>query len=378
MDRTFNTNMADRSQALLETAPDSMVIVNADGIIVLVNAQTERLFGYSKDELHGKEVEILIPKRFVDKHRSHRGIYSDHPKTRSMGVGLELYGRHKNGSEFPVEISLSPLTTEEGTFVSAAIRDISEKKQLENQIREANTNLEKKVQLRTHELEQKNKELEQFAYVASHDLQEPLRTISSFVDIFKKKYEGSLDAEADKMLEFISGASDRMKILIKDLLDYSRLGRQKNLEVIDCNKLLQEVRADLQILIENTSATIVSGALPTIRCYPSELKMLFQNLLSNSIKFRHRNRPPKITVQARLEDSHWHFLFQDNGIGINEKFRDRIFVIFQRLHTRSEYEGSGIGLAHCKKIVELHGGKIWVESTVNEGSTFHFTIAELK
>lgn len=379
MDQGFlNTNMAERSQALLETAPDSMVIVDSKGKIVLINAQTERLFGYSKQELLGHEVEILIPGRFLNRHKEHREKFSAHPKTRGMGVGLELFGKHKSGNEFPVEISLSPLQTEEGIFISAAIRDISEKKQLENQIREANANLERKVFQRTSELERKNKELEQFAYVASHDLQEPLRTISSFVDIFKSRYQGTVNEEADKMLEYISQASERMKVLIKDLLDYSRLGRMKSLEEVDINELIHQVLADLHILIENTRAEIIVKDLPVIRCYPTEMKMLFQNLISNSIKFRKKEEPPFIRIKSFIEDQHWHFIVKDNGIGIEEKFRDRIFVIFQRLHTRSEYEGSGIGLAHCKKIVEMHDGNIWVNSEPGKGSEFHFTISEIK
>lgn len=370
-------NMLNYANSLLETAPDSMVIVNDRGIIVLINAQTERLFGYSRKELIGKEVEILIPERFTN-HSTHRHNFFANPKTRSMGVGLELYGKHKEGKEFPVEISLSPLITDEGTFVSAAIRDISEKKELEKQILDSNLLLEKKVQQRTSELERKNKELEQFAYVASHDLQEPLRTISSFVDLFSNRYKGQVDDEADKMLSYIVQASDRMKILIKDLLDYSRLGRTKDLKEFNCNELVNEVLLDLQTLINNTNTTITVNELPVIKGYPTEMKLLFQNLISNSIKFKKENVDPAISITAQQENGFWKFSVQDNGIGIEEKYKERIFVIFQRLHTRSKFEGSGIGLAHCKKIVELHDGNIWVESTPGEGSTFYFTIRDIK
>ncbi len=241
--------------------------------------------------------------------------------------------------------------------------------------KEVNSLLEKKVHQRTAQIENKNKELEQFAYVASHDLQEPLRTISSFVELLQQQYRGRLDDSADKYLDYLLNASERMKVLIKDLLDYSRIGREKEFKQVDCNQLLEEVVADLDKIIEDTGATVHADALPVLHAYPTELKLLFQNLISNSIKFRKANDIPAIDIGSVQENGHWKFFVQDNGIGIEEQFLERIFIIFQRLHNRSEYDGSGIGLAHCKKIAELHGGRIWVESTPGEGSRFMFTIA---
>lgn len=240
--------------------------------------------------------------------------------------------------------------------------------------REVNSSLEKKVQQRTVELESKNKELEQFAYVASHDLQEPLRTTSGFVELFQKQYRGKLDGNADKYLDYIVQASDRMKILIKDLLDYSRLGREKKTRQVDCNRLLVDVLADLDKILRDTGAHVAAEDLPVIHGYPTELKLLFQNLITNSIKFRRVEETPEVNIRATKENGHWKFSFRDNGIGIENQFQDRIFIIFQRLHNRSQYEGSGIGLAHCKKIAELHGGRIWVESTPGKGSNFCFTL----
>jgi signal transduction histidine kinase len=241
---------------------------------------------------------------------------------------------------------------------------------------EANSSLEKKVRQRTSQIESKNKELEQFAYVASHDLQEPLRTMSAFVELLQQQYKGQLDANADKFLDYTLNASERMKVLIKDLLDYSRIGREKESRLVDCNLLVKEVVADLDKVIEDSGASIHASTLPVLQAYPTELKLLFQNLISNSIKFRKQGESPVIDIGSVNENGHWKFFVQDNGIGIEPQFLDRIFIIFQRLHNRSEYEGSGIGLAHCKKIVELHGGKIWVESVPGGGSRFIFTIAQ--
>jgi PAS domain S-box-containing protein len=363
-------------QGLLESAPDAIVIMCAKGKIQLVNKQCEQIFGYQKNELVGHNVELLLPERFRAMQQEQPRLIYDFPGVRSTDIGLEVLGRRKNGEEFPVEISLSPLETEEGLLVTAAIRDISEKKRLEKEIREANVTLEKKVQQRTAELEIKNKELEQFAYVASHDLQEPLRTTSSFVELLRKQYHGRLDENADRYIDYVIQASDRMKTLIKDLLDYSRIGREKQFEPVDCNLAFAEVIADLAEVIKENDAVITAGPLPVVNAFPTELKLLFQNLISNSIKFKKPGVAPHIEVSTIKENGHWHFQIRDNGIGIDKQYQQRIFIIFQRLHNRSVYEGSGIGLAHCKKIVELHGGKIWVESEIGRGSTFHFTLAD--
>ena len=371
--------MESKAQALLETAPDAMVIVNSYGQIILINAQTEKLFGYEKNELLGQNVEMLIPDRFVGKHAGHRKHFFANAKARTMGEGQELFGKHKTGTEFSVEISLSPLETEDGLLVSAAIRDISEKKKLENQIKEININLEKKVRQRTAELETKNKELEQFAYVASHDLQEPLRTTASFVGFLKEEYYGKLDENANSYLEYISQAAERMQTLIKDLLDYSRIGRKRVVQDVDCNLILSDVVADLSSAIEETNAKILlPEVLPVIRGYATEIKQLFQNLISNSIKFHRDNVLPVINISGKKIGGGWEFSCSDNGIGIEKKHQERIFIIFQRLHTRTEYEGSGIGLSHCKKIVELHGGKLWVDSDLGKGSNFQFTIHNME
>ena len=230
------------------------------------------------------------------------------------------------------------------------------------------------IEIKNQELIQKNKELEQFAYIASHDLQEPLRTTASFVELLQRQYKGRLDENADKYLTYLVNASDRMQVLIKDLLDYSLIGSKKTFKKIDCNVLIQEVLMDLGIAIQESKTDIQVEKLPLINGYDIEIKQLFQNLITNAIKFRKKDVVPQIKISANKKDTAWEFAIKDNGIGINEQHKDRIFVIFQRLHTRTVYEGSGIGLSHCKKIVELHDGKIWLESQPGEGTTFYFTI----
>ncbi len=237
--------------------------------------------------------------------------------------------------------------------------------------------IEKKLITHTIELKNSNSELEQFAYIASHDLQEPLRTISSFVELFQKQYMGKLDPKADKYISYIMQSSGRMRVLINDLLDYSRIGNKKELQQIDCNVILQEVKDDMRKTITDEKAVIETKDLPVIMGYQTEIKQLFQNLISNAIKFRKKGTVPRINISAQHDNTSWIFGVQDNGIGIAKEHNDRIFTIFQRLHNKNEYEGSGIGLAHCKKIIGLHKGKIWIESAPGEGTTFYFTIPEI-
>ena len=227
------------------------------------------------------------------------------------------------------------------------------------------------------ELREKKKEAEQFAYIASHDLQEPLRTIISFAQLFEEEYVDILDEDGRTYLNYIHSASNRIKNLVKDLLDYSRIGKEKTTRQIDVQELLMQLTQDLSVLMRETDATIIFENLPRVRGYASELKQLFQNFISNSIKFRREGVPPVVQIEASVSDDYWTFSIKDNGIGIDSKFHQKIFTIFKRLHSRDKYEGTGIGLANCRKIVDLHKGDIWVESTPGEGSTFFFTIPNI-
>lgn len=243
---------------------------------------------------------------------------------------------------------------------------------LQNQLKEESQALERMLQ----KMEAKNAELEQFAYIASHDLQEPLATILSLVALLDKQYKEKLDINALRYLGFLSQASSRMQALITGLLEYSRIGKETELELVDCNQLLHQVLTECAEQIKENNAAISSDFLPTFYAYRAELKLLFENLLSNALKFRKSELSPQITVKATEEQDKYLFLVRDNGIGIEKKFIQKIFIIFQQLHAKSKYAGIGIGLAQCKKIAELHGGKIWVDSIPTQGSTFYFTISK--
>jgi PAS domain S-box-containing protein len=365
------TNSPDESAAeieipfrqLLDAAPDAMVISDQAGHIILVNAMTEQMLGYSRRELIGQSIEILVPGQHRQHHTQYRREYYAHPQTRPMGEGRELYAVRKDGSMFPAEISLSPMEAADRLLVTSAIRDITERKRVQQA-------LEKQAQ----ELARSNAELEQFAYVASHDLQEPLRMVSSYAQLLLRRYQGQLDSEADEFIEFMVGGATRMQELINDLLAYSRVGTQgKIFKTIDCNQVLKQVLDSLRATIEATQARIIIDPLPVLTADPAQLVQLFQNLLSNALKF-HGQAPPDIRISATEEAGKTLFLVADNGIGIDPQYAERIFLLFQRLHTTREYPGTGIGLAICKKIVELHGGRIWIESKPGEGTIFYFTI----
>lgn len=346
---------------LVESAPDGMILIDTDGRIVLVNAQAERLFGYRRDSLIGQPIELLIPERLRDRHQLHRGTFMHDPRQRPMGSGLDLWARRKDGSEFPVEISLGPLQTEEGTVVTAAVRDITERKAFERQLADY-----------AESLKRSNRELEQFAYIASHDLRAPLRSLTGFSQLLQRRHADKLDGEAAEFLGYITQSAKQMQSLIDDLLAFSRVSRAEQvLKPVDCEQVLLKVERQLKALIDSRGAQITHETLPAVLGIEHEIMQLFQNLISNGLKFQ-PDPDPRVHVGVRAEGPGWHFTVTDYGIGIPQEYQDKIFLIFQRLHTTEEYEGTGVGLAICKKIIEHHGGRIWVDSEPGKGSTFHF------
>jgi PAS domain S-box-containing protein len=355
-------------RAIYDNSADSILLVDKNLNIVMVNHIINPLF--KKEDIIGKPIlSFQLPENVVPLKNAIEKAF----KTKVPFI-LETEGKVGERKIY-YSSSISPIFGPDGEvdnviFIS---RDVSAQKRSELDIKEMNANLEIKVNERTAELKKINSELEQFAYVASHDLQEPLRTITNYVKLFQNKYKEKIDEDSDIYLNFITEATARMQTLIRDLLEYSRIGHDKNISEIDCNKLMQDITNDLNQAIKDSGAEIKSEQLPVIHGY-SDLKSLFQNLIMNAIKFQKKDSKPVITITAQGTKKEWLFAVKDNGIGIEKIYQDKIFIIFQKLHTQREYPGTGIGLAQCKKIVELHGGKIWVESEAGQGSTFYFTI----
>lgn len=356
---------------LLEDAPDSILLCDSKGVIQFVNQQTLYMLGYQKAELLGQSIDVLVPDAVRPGHEKMRGSYTQAPHKRPMGAGLNLSARKKDGTLVPVEISLSPVTISNEPCVLAIVRDVS---QLRKLTRDLQTNLE--------ELKRSNAELEQFAYVASHDLQEPLRMISGYTQLLLKRYGDKLDDDARVFIDFAVDGAKRMQNLINDLLSYSRLHTRKQPDVdINLDTTVQQALKNLTVTITESGATVKVDQLPTVKGDPVQMTQLFQNLISNAIKFRRPGTPAEVVITSRpaphSKGKKVEISVRDNGIGINPQYAEKIFAIFQRLHSRDEFPGTGIGLAICKKIVEKHGGRIWVEpvpESEGHGSVFHFTL----
>ena len=356
--------MENRYRGLLEAAPDAMVVVNQAGKIVLLNLQAETQFGYRRDELLGQKMSNIVPAGFPERLVADSLRSAEDALAQQIGTGIELTARRKDGSEFPIEIMLSPLESAEGVLVTAAIRNITARKNSEAQLLE-----------KVKELNRSNEELQQFAYIASHDLQEPLRMVASYTALLAKRYSGKLDSDADEFIAFAVDGASRMQRLIRDLLAYSRVG-SKGKELLDTSseEALQHAVRNLRGAIEASGAIVTHDALPFVMADEMQLTQLFQNLVGNAIKYR-RAEIPRVHITALPNGTDkWIFSIRDNGLGIESRFFERIFGVFQRLHKREEFDGTGIGLAICKKIVERHGGTISVESTVGAGSTFKFPL----
>jgi PAS domain S-box-containing protein len=364
-DITRRKRAEEKFRIVVDAAPNAMIMIDQAGDIVLVNSQAEALFGYTREELMGQPIEQLVPARFRRGHLESRANFFATPRARPMGDGRDLYGLRKDGGEVPVEIGFNPLTTDEGTFVLASIIDITARKQAEERLRQA-----------AAELTRSNSELEQFAYVASHDLQEPLRAVAGCVQALQRRSHGRLDPPADELIRHAVDGAIRMQNLINDLLEYARVAtRGKPFVPTDCAAIVRDAIANLEVAMTESGALVTYEDLPTVMVDPTQLTQLFQNLIGNACKFRGQH-PPAIRIAAEHKEGEWLFSVRGNGIGIEAQYFERIFGLFQRLHTRAEYAGTGIGLAICKKIIERHGGRIWVESQQEKGSTFSFSIPD--
>ncbi|MDX2022144.1 MAG: PAS domain S-box protein [Deltaproteobacteria bacterium] len=513
---------AERAQEFLEATPDSVVVVDAAGKIVFVNRRLQECFGYERDELIGATVETLLPLRHRAQHEKHRQAFSSNKQVRSMGLGLVLSARRKNGEEFPVDVSLSPIESSQGSFVLATVRDVTERRLIEqtldlirnvttaanespsiefalrsamelvcelsgatfarvyrhDQVRgrlvlypllkddpdapqmseqwkvepepgsltywafeskkavlrsateepephrslladagmtvgfafpvvsgtdvpfvlkfwcrrtpavmntllatfhQIGVQLGRVVErekataqtLRATNLQRSNEELALFAHVASHDLQEPLRMITAFLDLLSRKYGPQLNEEAQRYIEFAVSGAHRLRGLIRSVLEYSQVDRGSLQRTsIELDGVIQQVLANLRQSIADNGATIVCDKLPRLKADESQMMQLFQNIISNALRFRRADTAPLVHVSAQEQADTWRVLVADNGIGISEGNAQRVFEVFSRLHPVDKFPGSGVGLAVCQRIVKRHGGRIWFESQVDQGTTF--------
>ena len=491
--------MEARYRGLLEAAPDAMVVVNARGEIVLLNLQAEKQFGYRRDELVGHPVKDIIPEGFAERLVTDGARTAAEALAQQIGTGIELIGHRKDGSEFPIELMLSPLESVDGTLVTAAIRNVSSRREAQEALRvseerhrmavelaemgtwiwdveqneiswsdqfhlifgltandamtfdvlfgaihpedrpEVEQKLRNTVTLgepydvefrvsrrdscvrwiasrgRLHgdrdgvaltmqgtvvditarkaaqeatrqretlertarELARSNDDLQQFAYVAAHDLQEPLRMVSSYTQLLAKRYKGRLDADADTYIDFAVDGAHRMQRLIEDLLAYCQVGTAgHDLRETSTEDALARALVNLRGAIDESGGAVTHGPLPTLIADPAQLTQLFQNVVGNAIKYRGAE-PPRVHVSAKkTRAGEWVFSMRDNGLGINPRYFEKIFLMFQRLHGRSEFSGTGIGLSLCKKIAERHRGRMWVDSVPGTGSTFYLALPQ--
>lgn len=360
---------------LLDAMPDAVVLVDRGGMIRLVNSEACGMFGYTRDELVGSGIDRLVPEEHRSQHARLRQSYTHAPVPRAMGAGLGTAGVRKDGTVIPLDIKLTPFRSAEGDFVLAVARDVTLRAEREGSLISAN-----------QELAESNRALEHFAYVASHDLQEPLRKITAFGDRLGRKYGGVLDETGLDYLRRMQGAAGRMSALIEDLLIFSRVtARKEEPESVDLPTLLDDLVADLDAAAERVGGRFErEGDFASVRGRPFQIRQLFQNLLGNALKFHRDDVPPVVRIRGEIIQRvppggtvprPWlQVKVEDNGVGFEPRHAERIFRIFERLHGRDRFEGTGMGLAICARIVELHGGTIAAEGMPDEGATFTVTL----
>jgi PAS domain S-box-containing protein len=356
-------NREAKFRAVIETAADGIIIIDPEGTIEVFNPASERIFGYRRDEVIGRKIEMLMPPAHASRHDEYLERARRADEAQTIVMGREVLGLRKDGATVPLELSVGE-ARHDGTRVFVGIvRDISERKRADQE-----------RQYALDKLARSNGDLEQFARVVSHDLQEPLRMVSSYCELLGRRYRGRLDDEADQFIDYAIDGTQRMQLLIQDLLAYSRVEAGGGaIEEIDANRSFELALVNLQKSIVESQTKITANHLPTVLADEVQLVQLFQNLVGNAIKYR-RGEPPEIHISAEPRGAFWAIAVTDRGIGVEPRFARSIFEPFKRLHRRQEFPGTGIGLAICKRIVERHGGEIWLDCEYRDGARFCFTL----
>lgn len=353
----------ERFRLAVEAAPNAMIMVDRDGKIVLVNTQTDKMFGYDRAELIGQEIEILVPQRYRGTHPGHRrGFYADR-QPRAMGAGRDLFGLRKDGTEIPVEIGLNPIDASEGLAL-ASIIDITERRKIEEQAKD------------TARLEASKKELEAFCYSVAHDLRAPVRHIDGFIQLLKVGASGRLDERGQDLMDKISHAAKRLGGLIDELLAFSKTARTDLRKApVSLKALAAEAIAEFKDEAADRDVRWKIAELPEAVCDAAMIKLVFANLIGNALKFS-RGRSPAVVELGLGEGGSGELVVfvRDNGAGFDMRYSDKLFGVFQRLHRAEDFEGTGIGLANVRRIIDKHGGRTWAEGAVDKGATFYFTL----
>lgn len=363
-DITRTAELEARHAAIVASAFDAILTMDARGNVVEFNPAAQAMFGYSLEEALGKPLaELIVPLRLRDEHQAGLERLLSGAPSRVLGRRVEAPAMRRDGTEFPAELFVARLDGTASVLFTVYLRDLTE-------LRSAQDDLQRTIQT----LERSNRDLEQFAYLASHDLQEPLRMVSSFMRLLEANYAEQLDSTASEYIAFATDGAARMKRLIDGLLVYSRVdSRGQRFTPTSAQQVMQETVDSLRLVIADERAEILALDLPMVLADPNQLGQVFQNLISNAVKFR-RSERPRIEIDARPAGDFWEFCVCDNGIGFEPEHSERIFSMFQRLHARGEYEGSGIGLSISKRIVERHGGTMWATSVLGRGSRVFFTL----
>jgi PAS domain S-box-containing protein len=355
---------------LVEAAPDAIVVTDKSGRITLVNARGETMFGYERQDLVGQMVEILVPQRYHPTHQQHRDRYvTAAPASRAMGADLELYGQRRDGSEFPAAVSLSLAETDQGMMVFYDIRDVTKERQAEQEIADLNASLTRD----NTELAALNKELETFSYSVSHDLRAPLRAIDGFSQALEEDYADVLEDRAKQYLSRVRQATQRMDMLIDDMLELSRVARA---DMVKRKVDLSEMATDIlkHLAEDGRQVDVQVQAVRPVNADARLIRIALENLLNNAWKFTQKKDAPRIEFGQIEEDGQVVYFVRDNGAGFDMAYAQRLFGAFQRLHDARDYAGTGIGLATVQRVVAKHGGRIWADAAPDRGATFYFVL----